>query len=186
MKRPLVAVFGSSQTQPDQPDWADGVWLGRTLVEGGAGVVTGGYGGLMEAVSQGAAEAGGAPVGITSPEVFPDRSGANRYVETEHQSPTLPQRIAHIVELSDAAIAMPGSIGTLTELIVAWNDAFIAPYSGQTPKPVIAVGEAWRQIVTQVVELVGADGSLVMCVDSVQSVPEILEGRLAGFSRPVG
>ena len=34
MKRPLVAVFGSSQTQPDDPLWADGVWLGRALVEG--------------------------------------------------------------------------------------------------------------------------------------------------------
>jgi uncharacterized protein (TIGR00730 family) len=182
MRRPLVAVFGSSQTQPDDPEWSDGVWLGRALTEGGAGVVTGGYGGQMEAVSRGASEAGGSPVGITSPDVFPDRAGANRYVETEHQSPTLPQRIAHIVELSDAAVALPGSIGTLAELIVAWNEAFVASYSGQSSKPVIAVGDAWLQIVEQVVDLVGADASFVTCVDSVQSVPEILAARLEGFS----
>ena len=186
MKRPLVAVFGSSQTKPDDPLWADGVWLGRALVEGGAGVVTGGYAGQMEAVSQGASEAGGSPVGITSPEVFPGRSGANRYVETEHQSPTLPQRIAHIVELSDAAVALPGSIGTLAELSVAWNDAFVAPFSGKSPKPVIAVGEEWQRIVAEVANLLGADASFVICVDSIGDVPGILEDRLDGFSRSGG
>ncbi len=101
----------------------------------------------------------------------------------EHSSPTLAQRIAHIVELSDAAVAMPGSIGTLAELIVAWNDAFVAPFSGRDPKPVITVGEVWARIVSTVVETVGADGSYVTCVDSVRNVPEILEGALAGFSR---
>ncbi len=156
------------------------------LVEGGAGVVTGGYGGQMEAVSQGAAEAGGSPVGIISPEVFPARSGANQHIAVEHSSPTLPQRIAHIVELSDAAVALPGSIGTLAELIVAWNDAFVAPFSGREPKPVIAVGDVWAQIVSVAVESLGADGSFVTCVDSVHDVPEVLERRLAGFSRSGG
>ena len=90
------------------------------------------------------------------------------------------------MELSDAAVALPGSIGTLAELLVAWNEAFVAPLSGKTPKPVIAVGAPWRRIVAEVVDLADADASMVTCVDSVQVVPAVLESRLDGFSRSGG
>ena len=68
-----VAVFGSSQTIPDSADWRDAVHVGRRLAEAGLEVITGGYGGTMEAASLGASEAGGRVVGVTAPVLFPDR-----------------------------------------------------------------------------------------------------------------
>ena len=54
-----VAVFGSSQTEPGSAEWEDARRAGARLAEEGYAVITGGYGGTMEAVSNGAAEAGG-------------------------------------------------------------------------------------------------------------------------------
>ena len=79
--RPAIAVFGSSQTPPGTEEWDQAVLTGSRLAQAGFGVVTGGYGGTMEAASKGAAEAGGHVIGVTSPSQFPGRLGANRYVK---------------------------------------------------------------------------------------------------------
>jgi predicted Rossmann-fold nucleotide-binding protein len=41
---------------------------------------------------------------------------------------------------------LPGSIGTFAELIMAWNAAYVAPFRGDVPKPVVAVGSVWEDI----------------------------------------
>ncbi len=147
-----IAVFGSSATQPGSVEWGEAIDLGRGIAQRGWGVATGGYGGTMEAVSEGAAGAGGRVVGVTAPSIFPDRQGVNPHVHEEVAERTLPHRIAHLVESTDAAIVLPGSIGTLAELIVAWNAAFVAPFRGEEAKPVVAVGPAWEAIITSLQE----------------------------------
>ena len=117
--RRVIAVFGSSQSQPGSREYEDGVRCGRLLAEAGFAVATGGYGGLMEAVCRGAAEVGGPSVGVTAPTVFPGRSGANRWVQYELPADDLVRRIAQMADLSSGYIALPGSIGTLAELVVA-------------------------------------------------------------------
>ena len=62
-----VAVFGSSQTEPGSVEWEDARRAGVRLAEEGYPVITGGYGGIMEAVSSGAAGAGGHVIGVTAP-----------------------------------------------------------------------------------------------------------------------
>ena len=54
----IVEVFGSSQSQPGDGDYELGVEVGRLLAEAGYSVTNGGYGGLMEAASVGASQAG--------------------------------------------------------------------------------------------------------------------------------
>ena len=83
MERPIVAVFGSSTSQPGDADYEDAVRLGHGLASAGYAVTNGGYAGLMEAVSRGAAEANGSIIGVTVPSLFPNRSGANGYVTNE-------------------------------------------------------------------------------------------------------
>ena len=61
--RPTVAVYGSSVTGQDEPAYAQAVEAGRLLAMAGARLACGGYGGVMEAVSRGASEAGGEVVG---------------------------------------------------------------------------------------------------------------------------
>ena len=77
--------------------------------------------------------------------------------------------------MSDATIALGGSLGTLTELIVAWNVAYVARFSATEPKPVIAVGEQWRTIIDSLASQLATDRQLVTCVDSADSaVSELL------------
>ncbi len=176
---PAVAVFGSSGTEPGSPEWVAAERCGRLLAERGLTVVTGGYGGAMHAVSAGAAAAGGRVVGVTAPTVFPGRTGANPFVAIERPAPSLTERIHDMVSTTAASIALPGSIGTFTELMVAWNVAFVARFNGGSPAPVVAVGEVWREMVDVTVARLATDGSLVDCVDDVDGAAEIVARRLS-------
>jgi len=173
---PTIAVIGSSRTQPDHPDYQDAQRLGRLLADAGFTVASGGYGGLMEAVSKGARSVGGPVVGVTAPGVFPDRARVNEYVTDEQPAETLTERIHRLVYGSDAVVALPGSIGTLTELMSAWNLAYVAPFSGRMPKPVVAVGALWAEVVSWLAERLETDGTLVTLVDNVdEAFREIVE-----------
>lgn len=153
-----VAVFGSSKTAPGSAPWSAAEKVGRSLAEAGLAVITGGYSGTMEAVSRGASEAGGHVIGVTAPAVFPHRSGANPYVAEEIQAPDLAERIGTMLRLAAGAVALPGSIGTATELLLAWNINFIRRRNHLGgPLPTVAVGSAWREVVAALIESVGAE-----------------------------
>lgn len=172
---PQIAVFGSSATPPGTPAYEEGVRCGALLARAGFAVATGGYGGLMEAVSRGAAGAGGHVVGVTAPALFPDRPGANPYVAEERPAGTLCGRIGDILETSAGCIALEGSIGTMTELLVAWNAAFIEALGGGTARPVVAVGPVWEKFVEAIAERLATRGELVACVpDAGAAVAEII------------
>ncbi len=90
--------------------------VGELLAERGAVVVTGGRGGVMEAVCRGARRAGGLTVGIL-PGV--DRSEANEYVDVAIPTGMLHARNAINVLAGDAVIAIGGGPGTLSEIGLA-------------------------------------------------------------------
>jgi uncharacterized protein (TIGR00725 family) len=176
----VIAVIGSSRTQPDEPEYGDALRLGGALARAGFTVASGGYGGLMDAVSAGAADAGGQVIGVTAPHVFPGRKGVNRYVTVEEPAESLTERIHRLIYHSDAVVALPGSIGTLTELMSAWNLAFVAPFSNATPKPVIAVGPLWRDLIPLLAERLRTDGTLVRCVDTADEAARMVINLLDG------
>jgi hypothetical protein len=164
---PIVAVFGSSAGHPGEPGYEEARTCGRLLAQAGYAVATGGYAGTMEACSRGAAEAGGWVIGVTAPPAFPSRSGANAWVAEERPAATITERIHHILSISAACITLDGSIGTLTELLVAWNVAFIATLAGVPPRPVIAVGRTWAALIPRLAEEIGADCSMVILAPDV-------------------
>ena len=107
-------MCGASDATPSQLDAAREV--GRLLAREGAVVINGGLGGVMGAVSEGAASEGGTVIGIL-PDT--DRAGAN-----EHLSLALPTglgqaRNAVIVTAADSVIAIGGGWGTLSEIATA-------------------------------------------------------------------
>jgi len=174
---PTIAVIGSSRTQSNDQDYLDAQRLGRLLAQAELTVASGGYGGLMEAVSEGAQSVGGAVIGVTAPDVFPGRARVNEYVTDEQPADTLTERIHQLIYHSDGVVALPGSIGTLTELMSAWNLAFVAPFSDRTPKPIIAVGSHWAGIVTYLTEQLETDGTLVTLANNVDDAARmIVEG----------
>jgi len=138
--RPLVAVFGSSTIREPGPQYEEARALGRLLARGGADVITGGYGGAMEACSRGAHEAGGHVIGVTV-EIFERRGPANRWVKERVHTPDLFERLRHIINRADAFIAVSGSVGTLTEVLLTWN---LLLAHARPQAPLVLLGAPWR------------------------------------------
>lgn len=142
-----VTVFGGSQPKEGDTSYAEAYELGRLLAERGHTVLTGGYIGTMEAVSRGAAEAGGHVIGVTCDEIERWRPvRANGWVKEEWRRKTLMERLQALVEECDAAIALPGGPGTLTEIALTWNLMIV---HAMPPKPLIMVGEGWKAVFDQ-------------------------------------
>ena len=64
-KSSRITVFGGSRCGPESAEYKEALKLGRLLVEAGFDVCSGGYAGVMEAISRGAHEAGGHVIGVT-------------------------------------------------------------------------------------------------------------------------
>lgn len=90
--------------------------VGRLLAEAGAVVVTGGLGGVMEAASRGASEAGGLTVGILP---GADRRAANAHTQVVVPTGLGEARNALVVRAADALVAVGGAWGTLSEIAFA-------------------------------------------------------------------
>jgi len=139
-----VTVFGGAQPLPGQAPYEDARRLGRLLAEAGHTVLTGGYIGTMEAVSRGACEAGGHVIGVTCSQIEAWRKvRANAWVQEERHFETLRERLFELVDACDAAIALPGGVGTLVELAITWNELIIGALN---PRPLILVGSGWQSI----------------------------------------
>ena len=174
----VVAVFGASASLPGDPLYEQGVRCGRLLAEAGFGVATGGYGGVMEAVSLGAKKADAEVIGVTAPSVFPDRVGGNAHLTQETRARSLLERIHELAVNSVASIALSGSLGTATELLAAWNLAHVARFSGTRPKPIIAVGEPWLTLIPLLTDQLQSDGTLVTLVPTVDDAVGAVTARL--------
>lgn len=149
MKR--VVVFGGSN--PTEPDYQEAMRLGRLIGERGWAVITGGYIGTMEAVSRGAAESGGHVVGVTCEQIEAFRPvGPNPWIMEERRFPTLFSRLQEMVLNSEAAIALPGGPGTLTEISLYWNHLLIGALP---PRPLVLVGAGWRQVMATLFSVLG-------------------------------
>jgi uncharacterized protein (TIGR00730 family) len=137
-QRPLIAVYGSSAARPRSDLYALGVEMGRLLGQAGFDVMTGGYQGVMEAVSRGARTAEAHVVGITMAR-FEDQ--VNPYVVEEIHTANFYERFGWLVDRADGYVAMPGGIGTLAEVSFAWQEILL----GIVPRrPLILVGDEWR------------------------------------------
>jgi len=143
-----VSVFGSSQPKEGSAAYAEAQELGRLLAVRGHVVLTGGYIGTMEAVSRGASEAGGHVIGVTCEDIERWRPlGANAWVKEEWRKKTLIDRLQALIEGCDAALALPGGPGTLTEISLTWNLMIIGSLNR---RPLILTGNGWQKVLDQV------------------------------------
>jgi uncharacterized protein (TIGR00730 family) len=141
-----VAIFGGATPQNGGTSYEDAFRLGQKLAQAGHTVLTGGYIGTMEAASRGAAEAGGHVIGVTCEEVENWRMvKPNAWVLEERRFVTLHDRLLALIDGCDAAIALPGGVGTLLEVAMMWNRMIINAIPN---RPLILVGEGWRETMT--------------------------------------
>jgi uncharacterized protein (TIGR00730 family) len=93
--------------------------LGRHLATEGFGIVYGGGAtGSMGRVANAALEAGGKVTGVL-PRFMDDLEWGHRSLSELHLVDDMHQRKRLMLELSDAAVALPGGCGTLEELLEA-------------------------------------------------------------------
>lgn len=182
----LITVFGSSRPLAGDAEYREAYELGRALGQRGLAVCSGGYGGVMEAVSRGAKEAGGKTYGVTT-EFF--KRPANEWIDVEVRMKTWEERLFELIRLADGYAACKGGTGTLVELAVVWEMLNKAVIRG---KPFAVVGDFWRPILDRVreVEMVPgrpsseeprwgeADGKLVHSAATPQEAARYLAEQL--------
>ena len=143
---PIAVVFGSNSPQDGDLDYAAARELGRLLAQAGYVIATGGYFGTMEAASRGAKEVGGHVIGVTTSIFDAVRLHPNAYLDEELKFPTLFQRLHHLVTMGDAWVALPGGIGTLSEVALTWSLLQVGEVKRQ---PLVLVGELWRRTISE-------------------------------------
>jgi uncharacterized protein (TIGR00730 family) len=140
----IVTVFGSSRPREGDPHYAQAQALGAALAAQGFTVCSGGYGGVMEAVSRGAKEAGGRTLGITA-RFF--KSRANRWIDEEVLVNSWQERLFALMDRAHGFVACRGGTGTLVELAVVWEMLNKRVMVG---KPLVALGDFWQPIIDRV------------------------------------
>jgi len=145
-----VSIFGGAQPTPGTPAYEEAYILGRLLGQAGHTVLTGGYIGTMEAISRGCSETGGHVIGVTCDDIEKWRNvGPNVYIKEEMRFLTLGERLNALIFNCDAAIALAGGIGTLTEIALYWNYLAI----GTLPvRPLVLVGDDWQVVFETLLE----------------------------------
>ena len=106
-----ISVIGGHEISQEVESLAHEI--GRFIAEVGAILVCGGLGGVMEAVSKGAKEAGGTTIGILPGK---DKEDANPYIDIALPSSIGYARNAIVACSADIIIALPGSHGTSSEI----------------------------------------------------------------------
>ncbi len=143
----VITIFGSSRPQPGDADYEEARALGAELAQRGFTVCTGGYGGVMDAASRGAREAGGHVLAVTAA-FF--RTPANRWVEEEIRVETWQERLFELIRRGAGYVACKGGTGTLVELAVVWE---MLNKSVLSPRPFVVLGQFWRPIIERVREV---------------------------------
>jgi len=115
MRKLQVAVIGDSQTNKTVYDFCE--QLGIFLAQSDFTVITGGRGGVMEAVSKGAFTANGLTIGILPSDELND---GNKYCYSVIPTGMGNSRNSIIVQSADIIIAIGGQAGTLSELAFSW------------------------------------------------------------------
>src|SRR3981189_1621726 len=144
----IVTVFGSSRPREGEAEYEVARVLGRALAKHGFAICSGGYGGVMEAASRGAKEAGGKTYGVTAE--FFTAAKLNSWVDTEVRMKTWEERLFELIRLADGFVACKGGTGTLVELAVVWE---MRNKSVINEKPVAVLGDFWQPVLDRVREV---------------------------------
>jgi hypothetical protein len=151
-KKKFVTVFGSSIPQPGDLEYEAAYQLGKKLALNGLNVCSGGFHGIMDAVSKGAIEAGGEAIGVTL-DIY--KAVPSKYLTKQIACLTLQDRLKNLIDIGDAYVVLQGGTGTLLELALVWeymNKNMISP------KPFACHSNLWKQIVLVMEEQIKKEG----------------------------
>jgi uncharacterized protein (TIGR00730 family) len=170
-----ATVFGAATVLPGEPAYEDALKLGSALAKLGWSVATGGYAGTMEAVSHGARQEGGHTFGVTCDQIEAWRGAVpNAWISEEIRCHTLRERLYELIHRGRVLMALPGGIGTLSEVTLSWS---LIQTKEIDPRPLVLIGRGWREMFQTFLDSAGryvseADGSLLTFADDWQSAAD--------------
>ncbi len=111
-----IVVFAGNDCAPEKREFYFGLAkdLGRELASAGFTVVNGAGNGLMNAVSEGAYEAGGSVIGIGLSEE--SQTPPSPYIKDLTVIERLVPRQEKLISMGSAFVALPGGVGTMFEI----------------------------------------------------------------------
>ena len=116
MKKPIIGVIGGCSCPAEIAKQAEEV--GKGIALGGAILICGGLGGVMESACKGAKSVGGTTIGILP---GMDKEDANDYVDIPIATGISIARNIVIINTADVVIAVDGGYGTLSEIAFSFN-----------------------------------------------------------------
>jgi uncharacterized protein (TIGR00730 family) len=140
-----VTIFGSARLKAGTPAYNAVKKLAAELTKMGCDIISGGGPGLMQAANEGAhtiEKAIRRSVGIRVE--LPFEQEINPFVGQAYEHRTFFSRLHHFMIISDAFVVVPGGIGTLLELSLAWQLLQVRKLYNT---PLIVVGKMWAELV---------------------------------------
>ena len=141
-----VTIFGSARLKSGTPAYGGVKQLAAELTKMGCDIISGGGPGLMQAANEGAhsvqPKALKRSVGIRVE--LPFEQGINPFVGQAYEHRTFFSRLHHFMIISDAFVVVPGGIGTLLEMSLAWQLLQVRKLYNT---PLIVVGKMWAELV---------------------------------------
>lgn len=170
--RKIITVFGSSKPVEGDEEYNTALELGGMLGQNGFDVCTGGFLGIMEAVSRGASASGAEAIGVTV-----DLWGAkpNKYISKEIRCSSLFNRIEKLIETGDAYVILQGGTGTLLEFAAVWE---FSNKGLMDHKPILCHSLLWKEIsfiINKQMTIENRRADLVKPCDSVKEITDYLK-----------
>lgn len=177
-----VTIFGSARIKPDTPAYEAVKKLAAELTTMGCDILTGGGPGLMQAANEGANSV--APEGklrsIGINIELPHEQSVNSFVGQSYGHSTFFSRLHHFMIVSDAFIVVPGGIGSLLEMSLAWQ---LLQVQKLYKTPLILIGKMWSSLIDwgrqwmlrEDFELASeADFDIPICAETIEEAIEVI------------
>lgn len=171
----IVTIFGSSIPAEGEKEFNDAFKLGKFLGVAGISICCGGYQGIMNAVSKGAAIYNVERIGVLV-KIF--NAVPSEYLSKKIICKNLYERLDNLISLADAFITLPGGTGTMLELSLVWE---LMNKNLITEKPIACVGKMWQRIVETMEERTKIEKrktGLIKCFEDVDSCAEFIISSL--------
>jgi uncharacterized protein (TIGR00730 family) len=171
----VITIFGSSKPTGNEEQYITAYNIGKKLALNGFDICSGGFNGIMEAVSKGAVEGGAQATGVT---VNYWGGKANKYITKEIKCSNLLERINKLIELGDGFVVLQGGTGTLLELAAVWE--YINKGLSEK-KPIACHSMLWKKIVSEMnkqMELEGRSTDIVRTFDTDEEIIEYFKKTL--------
>jgi predicted Rossmann-fold nucleotide-binding protein len=186
-----VTIFGSARLKPGSNAYEGVKQLAAELTRMGCDIISGGGPGLMQAANEGAhsvaPDAAHRSVGIRVD--LPFEQELNAFVGQAYQHRTFFSRLHHFMISSDAFIVVPGGIGSLLELALAWQ---LLQVQRLYNTPLVLVGKMWAGLVEwgrQSMLVPGSelasevDFTIPHCVDTIEEALSLIRENRAAWLR---